>query len=570
MSKKSASAFFFLFVFSIGGYSFAASTDAPTSAGIRTLQQEDNEKKLRQDIEKKAIPPEIKEELPAQPAAPESTGKTLINTINVTGATRLPAKEVQDIILPFQGKELTMGEMEKAAGLITDSYRQKGYITSRAYLPPQKIEGGVLEIRVVEGLMGELNVSGNRYFKTSLLKREVALKKGELFNYNYLRQRLSRINQYPDRNVRAVLLPGKEAGTTDVNLEVKDNLPIHLALDWDNFGSRFIHKDRYETILKHDNLLGFDDILTLQYQLAQADTYELLSLRYLFPVNNKTDLGFFMAQTKLQLGREFEALNARGKGRFYSLYGSHGLINTENVSLSLRLGFDYKDIFNFQQNNETSRDRMRVLKTSFNLDVSDGFGRTILDNELSCGIPDMMGGSAAKDPGASVTGSGGKFVKNTISLLRLQKMPFASSLLWKNQIQVSPYTLTATEEYQLGGIANLRGYPPAEVVGDNGYTTTLEWSFPPYFIPKSVKVPFSKAKVTDALRWVLFYDWGNVKTHRPDAGEEKTQTLSDIGCGIRFNLPENFNVRIDIAWPLGKSPSDEDHVHPWFQVSKEF
>ena len=62
--------------------------------------------------------------------------------------------------------------MQKVADLISEAYRTKGYITSRAYLAPQKIENAKLEIKVVEGKMGDLNVTGNHWYKASLYKKK--------------------------------------------------------------------------------------------------------------------------------------------------------------------------------------------------------------------------------------------------------------------------------------------------------------------------------------------------------------------------------------------------------------
>ncbi|MBI5145193.1 MAG: ShlB/FhaC/HecB family hemolysin secretion/activation protein [Candidatus Omnitrophica bacterium] len=557
---------FFLVTFSLA----APLPEQEISGQERTRQLQEEEEKLRGKIEEKKEAPQVEEKSPPEIAPPKTEEKILIQKINVTGATLIPEKEINDTISEFQNKELKLKEMQKAADLITDTYRKKGYVTSRAYLPPQKIEGNILEIRVVEGRMGDLEVKVNRYFKAALIKGKITLTKGEPFDYNELRRDLSKINQHPDRNARAVFAPGKEAGTTDLILEVKDRLPIHLGLKWDNFGSRYIEKDRYQATLTHNNLLGFDDIFTLQYQIAEADTYRLSSLRYLFPVSDKTELGFFAARTKLDLGKEYKDLDARGKSELYGFYLNQDLFDTDNIDLSLNLGFDYKDIFNFQLGNVTSRDRLRVIKVGLDLDASDIWGRTIFTNEIDFGIPEIMGGLEREDSHASRSGSGGKFVKDTINLFRLQKMPLSSSLLWKNQIQISPYILTAAEQFQLGGISNVRGYPPAEYVGDEGYASTWEWSFPVYPLPKDIKVPFSKAKLYDALRIVTFYDWGNVRLRRPQAGEEKYKTLRGTGCGIRFNLPEDFALRIDFAWPLDKTPSDENHLHPWFEVSKSF
>lgn len=560
---------------SLGTLCLAAPPPEQEASGQERMRQlQEQEKRLRERIEEEKPKLEIEKKLPeVEPPPTPSEQKVLIRKINVTGATLLTEKEIKDITLPFENKEVTMREIQKVADLITDAYRQKGYITSRAYLPPQKIEGGILEVRVLEGLMGDVEVKGNKYFKTSLLKKKIALKKGEPFNYRKFQAGLTKINQYPDRNAKAVLVPGKEPGTTDVVLEVKDNLPVHIGFTVDNFGSRYIDKDRYLTTLKHNNLLGFDDILTLRYQIANTEMYRLTSLRYLFPLNEVTEIGFFAARTKLSLGKEYEDLSARGKSRLYSLYLTRHLMDKENLSLSLNLGFDYKDIINFQLGDETSRDRLRIIKAGLDLDLSDKFGRTIISNEIAYGIPKIMQGLEKVDTRSSRTGAGGKFVKDTINILRLQRLPFSSTLFLKSQTQFSPYILPAAEQFQVGGIANVRGYPPAEFVGDKGCSATAELSMPLFFVPKAIKdlkVPFSKGRLYDTFRIVTFYDWGYVRLHRPLAGEEKERTIRGAGCGIRINLPENFSARVDFAWPLDKKPSDGDNFRTWFEVSKEF
>ena len=533
----------------------------------------DKDKALREKIEKERKKPEIVDKTipPKAPAIPQE--KALIKEITVTGATLISDKEVNDIIQPYIGKELTVAEMQKIADLITDAYRQKGYVTSRAYLPPQQIERQILEIRIVEGITGNVEIKGNRYFKKKLYRNKIALKNGEPFDYEALRKGMSKINQLPDRHAKAVLAPGKEAGTTDVILEVEDRLPFHVKLDFDNYGSRYVNQFRARTTITHNNLLGLDDVFNFQYQISESENYKLMILRYILPLTQSLKLGMFAADSDIDLRYEFEDedLNARGKSRLYSIYLTQSLINLENFLTSLTVGFDYKDTFNFQQGVETSRDRMRVAKASLDVDLTDAWGRTMVGNEISYGIGDVMGGLQDRDAlHASRNGAGGKFLKNNLYLLRLQRLPFNSTMLWKNQAQFTPYILTATEQFQTGGIVNVRGYPNAEAVGDRGYSMVWELSMPPYFISKNLKFPFSKAKVYDALRIVTFYDWSNTRLIRPTATEEKSTTLRGAGCGVRINLPEDFAFRVEVAWPLDRTPSDGDNVRTWGEITKSF
>lgn len=573
MGKRRTLAFIFFIYLTlvVANILFAQTSPERTlSEQERARQLQEKEKTLREKIEEKKEAPSIKEEgLPKQQAA-ESIQKTLIQNINVAGATLISQQEIREIINPFLNQELAIKDMQKAADLITDSYRQKGYVTSRAYLPPQRIEKGILEIKIIEGKMGSVEVRGNRYFKTRFLLSKITLNKGNPFNYNILRKDLIKINQNPDRTSRAVLIPGKEPGETDMMLEVKDRLPVHIGFDWDTFGSRYIDKHRYSVRFVHNNLLGFDDNLSFQYQLAQASRYFLKSARYVLPLKCGLQVGAFSSFSRVKLGQDFHDSDVRGKANIYGVFTSKSLIDVDNFNVTINVGFDFKNVTNFQFQRASSEDRLRVSKVGLDFDLTDNFGRTIFSEEFDYGIPRIMGALKAHDSGATRDGSGGKFTKNTINLLRLQKMPFSSTLLWKNQIQTTPYILTSTEQFQIGGISNVRGYPPAEVVGDNGYASTFEWSFPAYFVSKNISVPFSSAKLYDAFRFAMFYDWASTRLRRPIGTEQKNRTLRGVGWGFRFNLPEDFSVRVDFGWPLDNMPSDEHHLHTWAKISKDF
>jgi hemolysin activation/secretion protein len=568
--KKAAIAFLLAFLFVISFEARIFAQVAVTGQVQKSERDLEKEKALREKVEKKKAEPQVKEELPPPAAGIVSEEKVFVKEIRVTGAKLISQDGINKIIVPFLNKEQSLSQVQKVADLITDAYRKRGFITSRAFLPPQKIAEGIVEINVVEGKMGDIiEVKGNRYFKTKFLKSKIPLKKGDPFDYNLLRKGLSEINQQPDRFAKATLMPGKEPQTTDMALEVKDRLPIHVAFEWDNFGSRYIEKNRYTVRLIDNNLFGFDDRLVLNFPMAEASHYFQTSGIYTTHLAH-WELGGYATHSRVKLGEDYEDLSVRGKSRIYGVFASHPLITKDNFTLGFNIGFDYKDITNYQNEAVTSHDRIRVAKTGLDIDATDNFGRTIISNELDFGIPEIMGGLSDKDPRSSRAGAGGDFIKDIINVMRLHRMPFSSNLLWKNQFQYTPDILASAEQFQIGGVSNVRGYPPAEVVGDRGFSTTFEWSFPPYLVSRNFKVPFSKAKFYDAYKTVIFYDWATTRLKKPTGTEEKNRTLHSVGCGLRFNLPEDFSLRLDLAWPLDNTPSDEDHMHPWMQVSKTF
>ena len=551
--------------------SYAAVPTTQTAGGIEKTQEDiERAKKLEKNVLKVPETPKVEEkEKPSLGAA--AGGKALIKSIVVDNVTYLKVDDIKKITSEYENKELSIDDMQKVADLITDAYRARGYPTSRAYIPPQPLgKDGVLKIAVVEGKVGDVSVTGNKYFKSSLYKKKLNLKQGNPFNYSSLQLSLMSINERPDRFAKAVLVPGKTPGSTDIIIEAKDRLPMHVGYTHDNYGSRYVGSTRQSFTFEDNNLLGFDDQLYLQYQISNHSLSRLENGRYLFPLNDTLDLGIAASDSKTKLGREFADLNSIGKATVLGIFVNKALTKGQNPDLRVNFGFDYKRIRNSLLDVETSRDDARVFKAGLDLDNSDKLGRTLFTTELDLGVPDMLGGLDAKDSRASIRGSGGRFAKAVFNLYRAQPMPFSSSLLFKNSAQYSNYTLTAAEEFQIGGPYSVRGYAPAEYAGDKGIFSSVEWSFPCYiFMPRKAVIPFTKEKWYDATRFVIFYDWATVHANNPDAVGFKHRELKGCGFGLRFNILNNLSAKAEFGYPIGRRSTDLSHQHlqPWVEFT---
>jgi hemolysin activation/secretion protein len=549
---------------------FGAPPASQTVGGV-TRQDKDIEKK--KELEKKIEAPKAagaqatEKEVVSEDAGP----KVAISSIKVEGATLISAEQIQRITKFYEGQSLSFKTMQKVADLITDEYRKKGYMTSRAFIPPQNVKQGELLIRVVEGKLGAMKIQGNRYFSTRLLKRKLDFAQQGYFDYSALQNSLVYINEHPDRKANATLVPGSTPGSTDVIVDVKDRLPIHVGFEYDNYASRYLNKNRYALVFEDNNLTGFDDKFFLKVQEAESSRMHLQQGRYsIFPVE-PTEVGAYFVNSKVELGREYKDLESEGKAQIYGIFMNHQLLHNDNLDLRLTSGFDYKNIKNYQLGTKISEDNVRLLKVGADTDLSDDFGRTIFTAEVGQGFPDIMGGMDAKDDLATRAGSGGRFTKAGFNLYRLQPMPLETAILWKNNAQFTNNALVASEQFQIGGPSSVRGYPVAEYSGDVGYYTSPELSIPLYIIPKGMNVPFSDVKMYDANRLVLFYDWATTQLNNPQAGESTKQTLRGWGFGWRFNLRDNLTFRVEVGYPLGhRTPSDSDHAHPWVEFTAKY
>jgi hemolysin activation/secretion protein len=574
--------FFFLLIlffvnFLLNHISFATppSANQQMSGQERARQMEEESEKLQNQIEqpRSKIKPEEKttQQLPSETPAEQ---KVLIKSIEVSGVTLFKESQIKAITAKYESKELTLGEMQKIADQITDMYRSKGYVISRAYVPAQKIENGILEIMVIESRIGDIQLKGNRFYSTRLIESYLTIKKGEFFNYNDLKCDLNNINDHPDRVVRSVLIPGNQPGTTDIVLNERDSLPIHVQVGYNDYLSRYLRTNLYSSTFIDNNLLGQDDILTFDYERGDNHNYYSYTTNYLYPVTKGLDLGIYASRSKEVMAGEFAAVGAQGKSNMYGLYGSQNLIKNDGLSSKFNFGFDYVDVFNFLEGSVSSQDRLRIVKSGLDFDIGDDFGRTLISDDFNYGIPDFMDGTKedlnSTDIPTSRAGAGGEFVKDTLNILRLQQLPFNSTLLWRNQLQFSSSTLTSTEQFQIGGPANNRGYPVADAVGDEGYSMSWELAQPPYFIPRSWVMPYSNTSIYDDVRVIEFYDWSNVHSNSVQPGEQKDLTLSSAGCGLRLNILRNLSATYQVGWPLMGRSSDGKGVQNWFETTVTF
>ena len=549
---------------------YAQTVDASQTAG-GVVQQEKLRSKsltLKKRLEQKK---EAGKEVIVDDTVLDETGpKVMINSVVVEGVTLISESVISGITSNYEGKETSLRGMQKIADLITDEYRAKGYATSRAYIPPQTMKDGVLVIRVVEGRLGSFQFRGNRYFKTSLLQGKMDIEPNGYFDYSALQRSMVYINEHPDRTARAVLVPGKEPGTTDIIIDVEDSYPFHVSFEYDNYGSRFIDNIRYAVILEHNNLLGFDDKAYAKIQDSESLGLQSVIGRYIFPLTPTLDIGGYYVYSRTRLLEDMKDIGAGGKAQIAGVFVNKTLIAKDDIDMRLNLGFDYKKVLNELASVQSSRDELRVFKAGLDLDTIDRWGRNVLTAEADIGVPEILNGMDAKDATSSRAGAGAKFQKYVFNYYRLQPMPFNTSLLLKNSAQFTNHNLTATEQFQVGGASSVRGYPAAENSGDRGIYSAAELSFPLYGLSRYMKVPLREERLYDALRLVCFYDFGFVHTKTLAAGEIENQTLKAWGVGARLNVSDDLAVRVEVGYPLGKNPSDGDHAHPWIEFVLKF
>ncbi|HEX4939072.1 MAG TPA: POTRA domain-containing protein, partial [Candidatus Kapabacteria bacterium] len=174
----------------------------------------------------------------------------------VKGNTLLQQTAVELTLTPYLGPDQTFETIQEAASKLERSYRDAGYPTVLVNIPEQDVVGGVVMLEVVEGKVSRVRVSGSRYFLPSEIKQEVgSLQQGQPMHVPSFQADMNRVNSASgDLRVTPVLKPGGTPGTVEVDLRVKDELPLHGSLEVNNHNSLDTTKLRTSASISYDNL----------------------------------------------------------------------------------------------------------------------------------------------------------------------------------------------------------------------------------------------------------------------------------------------------------------------------
>lgn len=209
---------------------------ARQSDTILRQQQE----RLREDMEqaRKSAPQEEGADL--RKLVPKTTvpdlGRPcqLIGEIRVIGAEQLGAQLIREVTQPYLARCLGVTEIEAILSELTRRYIERGYVTTRVYLPAQDLGSGILLLRVIEGVIEDYRIDGNS--PGVHVPGAFPVKPGELLNLRDLEQGIDQINRLSSNNAKLDIQPGSRAGSSLVIVRNTQTFPAHVNLSIDNQG----------------------------------------------------------------------------------------------------------------------------------------------------------------------------------------------------------------------------------------------------------------------------------------------------------------------------------------------
>lgn len=483
------------------------------------------------------------------PAQAQDTVRVLAKAFDFSGNQLLTQEQLQAVVSPWRGQDLSFSQLQQAVEAVTQAYRQQGWLAT-AKLPVQDVSEGTIHIHILEGQLGQIRIDDGgqslRIRADVLMGAMTARQKtGAPINLDALERSASILNDMPGVGVTPLLSAGQEEASSDVILKVQDKPLWAGSVQLDNTGSRSTGDRKLGFNGSINNPNGLGDQFSLGASATEGSRYARLG--YTLPVGHDGWRAGVNASTlnyKL-IGPDFEALKAKGDAQTHGLQLSYPLLRSSLHNVSFSATHDWKAYDNLMNDLPSSHKRIHASVLSVNGDHVDGWGNsgtTLWGVSVSAGQVDLSGNANNQNADRSGPNSEGHFEKLSANIARLQRLTPSLSLWASTSAQRAGKNLDSSEKMSLGGPSGVRAYPVMEAVGDDGVLTTLELRY------------------TLSTEWQLtaFYDHGRItRDHNASyAGAPELQivSLAGRGIGLSYSQGTQWAIRGAVAHRNGSNP----------------
>ncbi len=475
-----------------------------------------------------------------------------LNGIVLSGNKTIPTSELEQIYKKDLHKTITVADLFNIIQTITNYYRNKGYIISRAVLPPQHVKGGIVHVQVIEGYLGDVIVTGNpRGAKCLVQSFGKQITKERPLEISRMEKYLTLANEIPATSVRAVLSPSKKLpGAADLNLVTQNRL-ITGYVSYDNYGTLYIGPQQMTANLGVNSVLNSGDATQITFtKTPRGGELTYTDINYDAALNDR-GWRYTLGGTRAHTHPLFILQSQQVDGVNMNYYANLNVpvIRSRAETLTLQATFNYLDsqVNNFG-NFELYTDHLRSVGLGAIYNFADKFfGANLLSGQVRQGLP-LFGYSSNYNPDTATTsrpGGRGDYTKFDVTASRLQaiKGPISVYGIFRGQWAFNP--LLSSEQFTFGGSQLGRGYDVAELIGDRGASASVELRY---------DMPFEKFFVQNVQAYI-FYDGGSIWNYKSITGIPTKQTALSTGIGARFYCTRWVSGNIMWAQPITKQVS---------------
>ncbi|NET56068.1 MAG: ShlB/FhaC/HecB family hemolysin secretion/activation protein [Symploca sp. SIO2E6] len=535
--------------------------EAATQRSEQLAQQADpNRERFVQPIpELEPLPPESTETEPVlnpppqeSPTDSQEAGPSEVmipvRKIEVIGSTVFTLEQFTPFTEPFEGRSVSLRDLQSVTDAIDQLYLDAGYITSSAVLADQEIIDGVVKIQVIEGRLSEIQVEGTQRLNPNYIKDRIGLGVTTPLRVDMIEDQLRLLRADPLlENIESSLRSGSQLGESILIVRVQEAKAFSANFSIDNSSPPSVGSERFGVSLGYLNLSGIGDDLAASYYRSTTGGSNIVDLSYRVPLNPMN--GTLQLRTVIDRNRitdpQFDELGITGESELYEVSFRQPLIRTPLEEFALSVGFSYKDGQTFVFDN---------IPQPFSIGAeADGVTRTsVLRFGQDYIRRDPQGAWSGRSQFSFGTGlfdattnpspiPDGNFVSWLGQVQRVQGLDENNLLLMSLDVQLTPDSLLPSEQFVIGGGQSLRGYRQNARSGDNGLRFSIE---------DRITLQRDEGGIP-MFQLVPFVDLGKV-WHDPDNPDSlpRQTFLFSAGLGLLWEPTPGLNIRFGYGYPF--------------------
>ncbi|MCW8962190.1 MAG: BamA/TamA family outer membrane protein [Gammaproteobacteria bacterium] len=480
----------------------------------------------------------------------ESQIKFQLNGIVTDESSILTEQDIETIIKDHVGRIITISELNNIVAEFNELYRLKGYLAAKAILPSQKLTGGVVKIKLIEGRIGQVKIDGNKTTNDGFILDWVDVKEGDLVQIQRLENKLRKLMLLSDIQARAALKPGEKVGETDYLLDITEPEQKQTILFSDNAGTDDVGLYRVGFNHVNHSVTGKRDRLTLGGYTAEGT--KSIYAGYQFPINSLgSSISLNADYNEIEIiDGPLEPLDITGDSYNLGIGLSHPLRVSEDSVLYGLMGANTKQ-------SQTHFSGVTLFDTDVN---SIYFGASWQAYSPSSVSYARIIGTAADE---SWTNPQSFFKVNVdYSYNRKFYTHWLATLRFSGQWSDSEL-LPSSEQFQVGGMSTVRGYPEGLLIGDDGYMASVELS-------RSLGGRLGEILGGNS-RGLVFLDHGSAIPFKGNGEKINSDDyITSVGGGLDINLGDSVSARLLVGIPTSSRDDGEDDPTFNFYVQARF
>lgn len=498
-----------------------------------------------------------------------------IEKILIEGNKAYNTSQILKVIKVKRHKYYNQSEIDESIQNIAELYGEKGYLRVNINTEVKKdliTYNIILKFKIEENeefYVDKIWIEGLTTTKEEVIRREILLKEGEIFNSKKLRRSIEKIYNlgFLD-DIKVDLQPGSASNSVDLLLTITEGRPGMLSA---GAGYSTVDKLVGNLQVSHLNLFGRAQRLKLLWEFGERrKNYEI---SWTEPWFLRKPMSFGISLYDLTRIREYaQEVNA---------------YKEERQGLEFKIGPRFSDVFALLFS--YSYENVIIFDSKFPEDIPDGKKLTssfssqfIYDTRDNIFDPSKGTRQSLliQLAGWGLLGGDVKFykpiIRSSFFIPTIWKLvlSFNTTLGYIEGIENFDLDKVKYEKFYVGGAETVRGYGYRRLAPENGgrlmFVFNVEYKF-----------PIVQENKRTILQGAIFYDVGGAWNEFRDIdfnigstslwteqGIWDNKLKQSVGVGIRFTTPV-FPIRLDWSWALNPQKG-RDPLQFWFTLGQMF